>query len=264
MNDDLRRYKTDLNDAILTIKGLEKEIDDSNYRNKKIITQLERDVKDKYTKLEDFVKSTDSEISRLRKDRDSMRQMYEQTNALLSSCQKQLSSYQKNINCSEAAIHQLTEAVGKLKSHIQLIPNITNDSSDLVKAIETLRADEQLYIDELENLGKAFEQLQNENASLVMKIADRDDQISKLLGDKLKAEFSFSQIQKEAESSLERAQKIEEIAKQRINEAESREDTLRRQVVKIALMSKFAHIFRRQWTKAYPIKLLPLIITKVA
>lgn len=80
-------------------------------------------------------------------------------------------------------------------------------------------------------MGKAFEQLQSENASLVKKIADRDDQISKLLGDKLKAEFSFSQIQKEAESSLERAQKIEEIAKHRVNESESREDTLRRQVV---------------------------------
>lgn len=121
MNDDLRRYKSDLNDAISTIKGLEKEIDDSNHRNKKIISQLERDLKEKYTKLDDFVKSTDSEICRLRKDRDSMRQMYEQTNSLLSSCQKQLSSYQKNVNCSEVAIHELTETVGKLKSHVQLV-----------------------------------------------------------------------------------------------------------------------------------------------
>ena len=121
MNDDLRRYKADLNDAISTIKDLEKQIDNSNHRNKKIISQLERDVKEKYTKLDDFVKSTDSEICRLRKDRDSMRQMYEQTNALLSSCQKQLSSYQKNINCSEMAIHQLTETVGKLKLHVQLV-----------------------------------------------------------------------------------------------------------------------------------------------
>ena len=121
MNDDLRRYKADLNDAISTIKDLEKQIDNSNHRNKKIISQLERDVKEKYTKLDDFVKSTDSELCRLRKDRDSMRQMYEQTNALLSSCQKQLSSYQKNINCSEVAIHQLTETVGKLKLHVQLV-----------------------------------------------------------------------------------------------------------------------------------------------
>lgn len=98
-----------------------------------------------------------------------------------------------------------------------------------------MRADEQLYIEELENLGKAFEQLQSENASLIKRIADRDDQISKLLGDKLKAEFSFPQIQKEAESSLERAHKIEEIAKHRISEAELREDTLRRQVVKLYL-----------------------------
>ena len=104
-----------------TIKYLEKELDDSSYRNKKIISQLERDVKEKYTKLDDFVKTTDTEISRLRKDRDSMRQMYEQINALLSSCQKQLSAYQKNINCSESAVKQLTETVSNLKSHIALV-----------------------------------------------------------------------------------------------------------------------------------------------
>ena len=89
-----------------------------------------------------------------------------------------------------------------------------------------------MYVEELENLGKAFEQLQAENSILVNKISDKDNEISKLLGDKLKAEFSLSQIQKEADFSLEKAQKIEEIAKHRISEMESREDSLRRQVVK--------------------------------
>lgn len=88
-----------------------------------------------------------------------------------------------------------------------------------------------MYIEELENIGKAFEQLQNENTNLVKRLADKDDQISKLTGDKLKAEFAVSQNLKEAESSLERAQKIEEIAKHRTHEIESREETLRRQVV---------------------------------
>lgn len=118
MNEDLRRYKHDLSDAIATIKGLEKEIDESNYRNKKIISQLERDVKEKYTKLDDFVKTTDTDLSRLRKDRDSMRQMYEQSNTLLSACQKQLSNYQKNLNCSEVAVNQLNRTVSTLKSHL--------------------------------------------------------------------------------------------------------------------------------------------------
>lgn len=133
---------------------------------------------------------------------------------------------------------------------------MVDSPSELKKAIETLRADELLYIEELENLGKAFEQLQSENANLVKKIAERDDQISKLLGDKLKAEFSLSQIQKEAEFSLERAHKIEEIAKQRVAEAELREDTLRRQVVKkLEQHKKFTFfLLRLQWIKVYRIK----------
>lgn len=121
MSDDIDRYKNDLNDAKGIIRNLEKELDDSNYRNNKIISQLERDIKEKYTKLEEFIKTTDSEITRLRKDRDSMRQMYEQTNAMLSSSQKQLIYYQKNINCSETAISELTKTVEKLKSHISLV-----------------------------------------------------------------------------------------------------------------------------------------------
>lgn len=121
LNDDIKRYKNDINNAISTIKSLEREIEDSNYRHNKIISSLERDLKDKYTRIEDFVKTTDSEIARLRKDRDSMRQMYEETNALLSSCQKQLICYQKNLNCSESAINQLTGTVQKLKAHLSLV-----------------------------------------------------------------------------------------------------------------------------------------------
>ena len=110
---------------------------------------------------------------------------------------------------------------------------MNSEPSELSKAIETFRADEQMYIEELENLGKAFEQLQEENVNLVKKLGEKEDQISKLMGDKLKAEFSLSQIQKEADSGLERAQKIEEIARHRIAEIEAREDSLRRQVVRI-------------------------------
>lgn len=121
MSDDLKRYRSDLSDASNTIRNLQKNIEDSSQRNKKIISHLDRDVKEKYTKLDEFIKTTDSEIARLRKDRDSMREMYEQTNSLLSSCQKQLSSYQKNINCSETAIRQLTESIGKLKSHMLMV-----------------------------------------------------------------------------------------------------------------------------------------------
>lgn len=121
LNDDLKRCKNDINDAVLTIKSLERESIESNYRNKKIITQLEQDLKEKYTRLEDFVKTTDLEIGRLRNDRDLMRKMYEETNTLLSSCQKQLNSYQKSLNYSESAINQLTGTVQKLKSHLSLV-----------------------------------------------------------------------------------------------------------------------------------------------
>lgn len=101
---------------------------------------------------------------------------------------------------------------------------------DQAAAIESLRADGQVYVEELESLGRAFEELQSANAALIKKIAEKDDGASKLLGDKLKAEFSVSQIQKEGESVLLRAQKMEELAKHRVSEMESREGLARQQL----------------------------------
>lgn len=94
-----------------------------------------------------------------------------------------------------------------------------------------MRADEQLYVEELENMGKAFEQIQIEVENLIKTVEEKEQHISKLMGDKLKAEFSLSQIQKEAESSFERSQKIEEMAKHRIAEIEIRDENLKKQLV---------------------------------
>lgn len=85
----------------------------------------------------------------------------------------------------------------------------------------------------MEALGKAFEQIQSENSGLLKRLSEKEDQISKLLGDKLKAEFSLSQVQKEAEISSLRAQKIEDIAKHRVNESEAREVSLRKELSEV-------------------------------
>lgn len=91
-------------------------------------------------------------------------------------------------------------------------------------------------MEELENLGRAFEQIQSENANFIKKIAEKDETITKLIGEKMKAEFISSQVQKETESSLQRAHKIEEISKHRVSEIEAREDNLLRQVVLTLLL----------------------------
>jgi E3 ubiquitin-protein ligase BRE1 len=233
LQDELRRYRHDLNRADDTIKALEREASDSNYRHSKIVADLERDVREKYSRLDEFVKSTDQEGARLRKDRDTMRQMYEQSNSLLSAAQKQISIYESKLASNEAALKTLNELISTLKTQIQVIsqlPSVDDAPGSLQKALDSLRADQQLYIDELEDLGKAYEQLQGELSATQKKLAERDEQISRLLGEKLKAEFASSQIQKENESGLVRSGKIEEIAKHRVSESEAREGQLRTQL----------------------------------
>lgn len=101
-----------------TIKALEREASDSNYRHGKIVADLERDLREKYSKLDDFVKTTDQETARLRKDRDTMRQMYEQSNSLLSGAQKQISIYESKLSSNDSAIKSLNEVISTLKSQI--------------------------------------------------------------------------------------------------------------------------------------------------
>lgn len=231
LQDEIRRYRHDLGRAEDTIKALEREASDSNYRHSKIAADLERDVKEKYSRLDEFVRSTDQEGARLRKDRDTMRQMYEQTNSLLSAAQKQISIYESKLASNDTALTSLNSLVSTLKSQIATISKLPAEAPAAIQsALDALRADEQLYIDELEDLGKAYEQLQIELSSTQKKLTERDEQISRLLGDKLKAEFASSQIQKETESGLMRASKIEEIAKHRVAESEAREGQLRAQV----------------------------------
>lgn len=107
-----------------TIKLLEREAIDANHRHGKIVAQLEHDVREKYTRLEDFVRATDTEIGRLRKDRDSMRQMYEQSNNLLSSSQKQIATYQSDLASSGAAVKALTVTVATLKAQIAQVSEL--------------------------------------------------------------------------------------------------------------------------------------------
>ncbi len=234
LQEEIRRFRHDLSRADDTIKALEREASDSNYRHNKIVGDLERDVREKYSKLDEFVRSTDQETGRLRKDRDTMRQMYEQSNSLVSAAQKQISIYETKLASNDDALKTLNELISTLKSQISTISKLPSETpANVQSALDALRADEQLYIDELENLGRAYEQLQSELTATQKKMTERDEQISRLLGEKLKAEFASSQIHKETESGLMRASKIEEIAKHRVAESEAREGQLRAQVTEL-------------------------------
>lgn len=118
LHDEIRRFRHDLARAEDTIKLLEREAADSNYRHNEIVSGLERDLREKYTKLDDFVRGTDQESARLRKDRDTMRQMYEQSNSLLSAAQKQISIYEAKLASNDAALKTLNELVATLKSQL--------------------------------------------------------------------------------------------------------------------------------------------------
>lgn len=233
--DNVRRYRKDLEEADATIKRLDREALDSSHRHKKLFGQFEKDLNEKYTKLDDFVKSSELELIRLRKDRDNMRQMYEQTNDLLGKSQKAIQHYQTSLSAAESMVKSQGNIIATIKMELSKFETAEGfrDDAEKLGLLEEIRANEQTYIDEIENLGQAFEQIQQENGALMKKISERDESISKLLAEKLKAEFTVTQIQKEAELSLSRSQKLDEISKHRVQEMEERESAARQMLINV-------------------------------
>ena len=124
LQDEIRRYRRDLDGSSSAIRQLERESSESKYRMNKFIQKLESEVKNKYLGLEDYIKNTDMEISRLRKDRDQMRQMYEQTNNLLASTQKNCQNFQISLSQGEKSIKNLSEVVGKLEKRLEQVQSV--------------------------------------------------------------------------------------------------------------------------------------------
>lgn len=83
------RLKADLENRKHDLESLERHVGESNSKRSALIQKLENDLAQKRFAIKDMVESLQKEISRLRRDRDQMRELYEATNMQVASLSKQ-------------------------------------------------------------------------------------------------------------------------------------------------------------------------------
>lgn len=161
-------------------------------------------------RLRPLLDSLDSEVTRLRRDRDSMRTLYEKTNSQLQGLSKENANLRRLL--SETEKHSKTlEGITQRQEdggHGSSLADSTAASSGGGE-LESLYA-------ELEALATAFEEVKVQNVALIKSLAERDEAIARTQSEKLKAEFALTQARKEADLQIQKANQLEKISIERL------------------------------------------------
>lgn len=196
--DDLKRYED-------SYGRLKKESDEIIIGKNVEIERLMKSINEVSEKFEVHIGLLEKDIKRLRKERDSSRELYEQLNSQM--------SLQVRI-------------VDELKTTLK---NYETENSELRKRISSERSSD----DEIVSLCEAFEVLEKQLTELSEKFAEREELISSLKADKLKTEFEASQVNRQLDQQLTKLKSSQASLNVNLSESMERESKLRAKVIQL-------------------------------
>ncbi|PJF18842.1 E3 ubiquitinprotein ligase Bre1like [Paramicrosporidium saccamoebae] len=219
-----------------SLKSIEDAYRESDEKKLLVHTELEEALKQRRSNMIALLDSLEADSVRLRKERDSMRELYEQANHQVLATNRHNSNLQQLIQSLQARVQTVEDRASRDRIISDLLGDISRSSEDskveeLSKIIAQLNNDEATLYTELEVIGKAFEDIQGQNFALLKQISEKDEHCGKLLSEKLKAEFSAVQAKKDAEISLQKGHSLERESLERLESAESRERQARSQII---------------------------------
>lgn len=206
---DASRYRKELEYKDDKISRLEAEAERLFKRKQEISDLLNSKEDDNLKRIEKSFESLQKEISRYRKERDDMREMYESANSQVSSLTKNCSHLQLMIDGLKAKIAALETKF----SH--------NSSSE--------RSEDQL-IEELSAIEKAYDSLRQHNEQLIKECANKEQLLNAAAAEKIRAEFKIAQALKDSELELKKAQDLENLLLSKHSQVVAREKALLSQI----------------------------------
>jgi E3 ubiquitin-protein ligase BRE1 len=233
---EIQHLRQELSRQRKSLQYLEDELHGSTSNKQLIINELEGTIKGKLLDMKKFIDGVESDASRIRKERDQMRELYEQVNGQVAAANRQNSNLQLLLTKSDERLRICEKQEARNSKIFQLLQSISEASRDgqvaaMSQTIEQLKNDEQVLYSELEVIGKAFEDLKEQNSLLIKQIAEKEEGSAKLLGEKLKAEFALVQAKKDTEISLQKALALERASLERLEAAEARERQARSRII---------------------------------
>lgn len=199
------------------------------------IVDIESSMTNKRVDLNKAFDSIQAEASRMRRERDNMRELYEHANSQVLAASKTMSHFQAIIVKLQSKCDTYDAQADRLARILNKLGELSSsgDDKDLQDTIRSLKDNENELYQELETIGRSFDDLANQNQLLSKQLAERDEALSKLMSEKLRAEFSSVQARKDAEIAMQKAQAVEVSSIERIANAESLEAHLRKDITEI-------------------------------
>ena len=182
---------------------LNKDLDDCYAKRKLYIQDCERGFVEKEQRLVSIISQLESEVTRVKNDRDCARQFMEGTRSKNDSLKSANLDLQQKIDKLEVVYESLCKENSFYKKKLAILGIEEGEegesqlksiglSDSLLQAIRT----EQDYAQELESVAKAFDDLSKLNSKLSTKLGTKEEQISNLIEEKSKLEMAYSSLYK--------------------------------------------------------------------
>ncbi len=213
-------------------------MDDCYAKRKLYIQDCERGFVEKEQRLVSIISQLESEVIRVKNDRDCARQFMEGTRSKNDSLKSANLDLQQKIDkleivyeslCKENSFYKKKLAILGIEEggegESQLRPTGLSDA--LLQAIRT----EQDYAQELESVAKAFDDLSKLNSKLSIKLGTKEEQISNLIEEKSKLEMAYSFLYKEKESLLAKVNQEISLLKDQLLQSDTKSKHLNNQLI---------------------------------
>ena len=168
------------------------------------INHMVKNISDITEKFENHINILEKDIKRLRKERDTSRELYEQLNSQFSSQNK-------------------------------LMEDVNSTLSVLMLENSQLRSQNQLKgtSDDLSSLYEAFETFEKKYDEILKKVSEKDEMMNNLKNEKLKMEFDNSQINRQLDLQISKYKTSNAALNISLNESIERENRLRQKIIQV-------------------------------
>lgn len=191
----LSAYQERIDSYKAQVDSLQRAYEDSLRARKDLSRQIEQDFTAQNLSLLSQSSALEKEVARMRQDRDKAREVMEQFKKKLERTNANLGEFRTALQYLQVANQSLLKQNAEFKLRLE-------GSGTVLK--------EQDYMQELETVGKAFDQLSQSLSHFEQKIEERDGKIAAFSGERTKLEMAYSAALKEKELAGKRAQ--EEVA----------------------------------------------------
>lgn len=211
----IRALKDTLRDGEVQISRLLKEKNDL-FRSEAInIVEKLKSMLEQHQKTSES-EHLENELFNLRSERDLWQKKLDESSAKLNYLNEMKGQLERTVNSMKDRIVGLQSENSRLRNNYDQALKINSSVGDekiqeMNALIAQVKQDEESLMGEIESISSAFEELQNQNSSLLKLVADKEVVVNNLLSDRIKSENQMAVLIKEKDQLQHKTMSIKKL-----------------------------------------------------